>query len=134
MFKFVYFQKLVKSSLCYIQVMEVTIPEFGIRRKNEERRDGGCGIVYDPVTKQFAVNLHKSGLIGLFGGGVDEDEDIEAGVLREVIEESGLDDFMHVEGIAEAITHYHNILKKEAILLLPRFLVIVSSQKKDSKG
>lgn len=31
------------------------IPTFGIPRENEERRDGGCGIVYDPATKLFAV-------------------------------------------------------------------------------
>jgi hypothetical protein len=31
------------------------IPEFGIKRDNEERRDGGCGIVFDPATKLYAV-------------------------------------------------------------------------------
>jgi hypothetical protein len=30
--------------------METEIPEFGIKRENEERRDGGCAIVFDPVT------------------------------------------------------------------------------------
>lgn len=88
------------------------IPEFGICRENEERRDGGCAIVFDPRTGKFAVGVHhEGGLFRLFSGGVDADENIQDGVLREVREESGLHDFLLVEKIAEAMTHYHNTLK-----------------------
>ena len=34
---------------------QVKIPEFGLKRENEERRDGGCGVVFDPVTQRYAV-------------------------------------------------------------------------------
>ncbi len=88
------------------------IPEFGTKRENEERRDGGCAVVFDPKSQRYAVNKHaKNGLLGLFSGGVDPDEDIQVGILREVTEESGLDEFSHIEKIAEALTHYHNMLK-----------------------
>jgi ADP-ribose pyrophosphatase YjhB (NUDIX family) len=88
------------------------IPEFGIARENEERRDGGCGIVYDPHTKKFAVGKqHGNGSLRLFSGGVDAGEDIEEGILREVTEESGLHDFLLVENIGSAMTHYHNTLR-----------------------
>jgi len=105
------------------------IPEFGIKRENEERRDGGCAVVFDPRTQKYAVNKHaKNGLLGLFSGGVDADEDIQAGILREVIEESGLDDFAHVEKIAEAMTHYHNILKNvNRVAHATCFLVVLKS-------
>ncbi|OHA92021.1 MAG: hypothetical protein A3J09_00795 [Candidatus Zambryskibacteria bacterium RIFCSPLOWO2_02_FULL_51_21] len=88
------------------------ILEFGTKRANEERRDGGCAVVFDPVTQKYGVNRHTNGLLGLFSGGVDEGEDIQTGVLREVAEESGLHDFLHVEKIGEALTHYYHILKK----------------------
>lgn len=90
-----------------------SIPEFGITRENEERRDGGCGIVYDPATGKFAVGCDEgSGLFRLFSGGVAENEDLHEGILREVREESGLHDFGHIEQIAEAMTHYRNVLKQ----------------------
>lgn len=62
--------------------------EFGIKRENEERRDGGCAVVFDPQTQKYAVyhNL-KNGLLGLYGGGFDEGEDEREGVLRELSEE-----------------------------------------------
>jgi 8-oxo-dGTP pyrophosphatase MutT (NUDIX family) len=88
------------------------IPEFGIVRENEERRDGGCGIVFDPESQTYAVGEHTDdGLFRLFSGGVDPEEDIQQGVLREIIEESGLNNFKYVEKIAEARTHYRNTLK-----------------------
>ncbi len=63
--------------------------EFGIKRENEERRDGGCGVVFDPETQRYAVGKNiDDGILRLFGGGVDKNEDIKDGVLREVIEES----------------------------------------------
>lgn len=100
-----------------------SIKEFGTPRENEERRDGGCGIVYDPATKLFAVGKQhqidpttgtpapSNGSLRLFSGGVSADEDITEGILREVREESGLYDFSHVEVIGQALTHYHNTLR-----------------------
>ena len=32
---------------------EEYIPEFGIKRDNEERRDGGVAIVFDPKSSLF---------------------------------------------------------------------------------
>ncbi len=64
----------------------------------------------------------------LFSGGVDENENIRDGVLREVTEESGLHDFLYVEKIAEAMTHYHNTLKNvNRIGKATCFLVILKS-------
>lgn len=109
------------------------IPEFGIQRENEERRDGGCGIVFDPATQRYAVwrqgsTGHETGLLRLFSGGVDAGEDIEEGVLREVREESGLHDFLYVEKIGEAMAHYHNSLKNvNRIAKATCFLVILRS-------
>ncbi len=92
--------------------LEENIPEFGLKRENEERRDGGCGVVLDPETQKYAVGKQTAdGLFRLFSGGVEPTEDIQEGVLREVIEESGLNDFLYVEKIAEAFTHYHNSLR-----------------------
>lgn len=108
--------------------MHTAIPEFGTKRENEERRDGGCGVVFDPVSQKYAVNKLHNGLLGLFSGGVDPDEDIQEGILREVVEESGLDDFQHVEKIGEALTHYHNILKNvNRVAHATCFLVILKS-------
>lgn len=91
----------------------IAIPEFGIKRENEERRDGGCGIVFDPKTQKYAVGKDTDdGFLRLFSGGVEEGEGIDAGILREVTEESGLYDFAHVEKVGEAMAHYHNNLKK----------------------
>ncbi|MCX6713498.1 MAG: NUDIX domain-containing protein, partial [Candidatus Vogelbacteria bacterium] len=87
------------------------IPEFGIKRENEERRDGGCGIVFDPTTQKYAVGKQGNGLFRIFSGGVDPDEDIKEGVSREVIEESGLYDFLHIEKTAECFAHYRNTLR-----------------------
>ena len=92
--------------------MSDTIPEFGTKRENEERRDGGCGVVFNPVSQKYAVVKHADNdLLILISGGVNAEENIEKGVLREVTEESGLHDFLYVEKIAEAMTHYYNFLK-----------------------
>jgi 8-oxo-dGTP pyrophosphatase MutT (NUDIX family) len=108
---------------------ESQVPEFGIRRENEERRDGGCGVVFDPATRRYAVGLQTDdGTFRLFSGGVDPDEDIEQGVLREVTEESGLHDFLHVEKIAEAFTHYRNTLRNvNRVAKATCFLVVLRS-------
>lgn len=105
------------------------IPEFGLKRENEERRDGGCGVVLDPETQKYAVGKQtEDGLFRLFSGGVDPAEDIRKGVLREVVEESGLADFMHVEKIAEAFTHYHNNLRNvNRVAKATCFLVVLKS-------
>ncbi len=109
--------------------MENKIPEFGIKRENEERRDGGCAVVYDPVSKKYAIGKQtKDGLFRLFSGGVDAKEDIKEGVFREVREESGLHDFGHTELLAEAMTHYHNNLRNvNRVAKATCFLVILKS-------
>lgn len=92
--------------------MSESVPEFGTPREDEERRDGGCAVVYDPATGLYAVGRREQdGLLLLFSGGVEEGEDITEGILREVREESGLYDFAHVERVAQALTHYHNRAK-----------------------
>src|SRR3989344_7434752 len=105
------------------------IPEFGITRENEERRDGGVAIVFDPQTKKFAVGLQTDdGLYRLFSGGVEEGEDIEKGTIREVVEESGLNDFFSVEKVAEANSHYYNSLRKvNRVAHATCFLIILKS-------
>ncbi|MEK7184566.1 MAG: NUDIX domain-containing protein [Patescibacteria group bacterium] len=105
------------------------IPEFGIKRENEERRDGGCGIVFDPKTQKYAVGKQiEDGMFRLFSGGVDPNENIQEGVLREVVEESGLHNFHHVEFLAEAFTHYYNSLRKvNRVAKASCFLIILKS-------
>ncbi len=105
------------------------ILEFGIKRENEEQRDGGCGIVFDPTTQRYAVGKEtESGLYRLFSGGVDPNEDIQEGVLREVVEESGLHEFLYTEKIAEALTHYRNNLRNvNRVARATCFLVILKT-------
>lgn len=107
------------------------IPEFGIKRDNEERRDGGCAIIYDPVKERYAIGKHvQDGFLRLFSGGVDSSEDIKTGILREVYEESGLYDFEYVEKIGEAFCHYHNSLKNvNRVAHATCFLIILKSVK-----
>jgi len=102
------------------------IPEFGIKRENEERRDGGVGIVFDPNTKKYAIGLqHEDGSFRLFSGGVDSNEDLEKGILREVTEESGLCDFKYVENIGQGFAHYYNSLRKVNRVTLSTCLLII---------
>ena len=109
--------------------MPGSIPEFGEKKKDEERRDGGCGIVYDPATGEYAVGKQANGLFRLFSGGVEEGEEIEEGVLREVMEESGLYKFSYVEKIAEALCHFHNSLKNvNRLAHAVCFLVVLESR------
>ncbi|HAQ02592.1 hypothetical protein A2467_00025 [Candidatus Nomurabacteria bacterium RIFOXYC2_FULL_36_8] len=107
------------------------ILEFGIKREGEERRDGGCSVVFDPQTQKYAVyrNL-KNGVLGLFGGGFDEGEDEETGVLRELVEESGLVDYLHIEKVDKVLTHYFNSNKQvPRVAYATCLLVILNSQK-----
>ncbi len=104
------------------------ILEFGIKRENEERRDGGCGVVFDPLTQKYAVGQEEDGKLRLFSGGVNEGEDFKDGTLREVTEESGLYDFLHVEKIAEAMCHFRNNLKNvNRIAHATCYLIILKS-------
>ncbi len=106
------------------------IPEFGIKRENEERRDGGIGIVFDPQTGLYAVGRHTTdGFYRLFSGGVDPSEDTQEGTLREVTEESGLYDFSHIEKIGEAFAHYYNSLRNvNRVTKCTCFLIILESR------
>lgn len=88
------------------------IPSFGTPRENEERRDGGCAIVYDPQTRTYGIGKRPNNHYhGLFGGGFDDGEDPETGVLRELKEESGLCNYAYVEKVGEAHAHYYNRVK-----------------------
>ena len=91
--------------------MEETVPEFGTKRENEERRDGGCSVVLDPVAQRYAVGLREDGFVLLFSGGLEQGEEVEQGILRELREESGLHNFKHVEAVGKALAHYHNDAK-----------------------
>lgn len=105
------------------------ILEFGIKRENEERRDGGCSVVFNPETQRYAVyrNL-KNGILGLYGGGFNGGEDEREGVLRELMEESGLNDFLHIEKVDKILTHYFNRNKGiNRVALATCFLVILKS-------
>lgn len=106
-----------------------TLPEFGIKRENEERRDGGCAVIFNPATGLCGVGKRTSGgQILLFGGGVSAEEDMQEGVLREVREESGLYDFKYTENIGAVETHYHNIAKNvDRVARATCFLVILKS-------
>jgi 8-oxo-dGTP pyrophosphatase MutT (NUDIX family) len=105
------------------------IPEFGIKRENEERRDGGCAVVFNPVSQKYAVGEQENnGSYRLFSGGVDKEENIKNGVLREVTEESGLYNFLYVEKTAQALCHYYNSLRKvNRVTDSTCFLVILKS-------
>jgi ADP-ribose pyrophosphatase YjhB (NUDIX family) len=105
------------------------IPEFGIKRDDEERRDGGCAVVFDSVSQKYAVyrNL-KDELLGFYGGGFNKDENEKDGILRELAEESGLYDFLYVEKIDKVLTHYYNSNKElNRVALATCFLVILKS-------
>ena len=105
---------------------EIEILEFGIKRENEERRDGGCSIVFDPISQKYAVyrNL-KNGVIGLFGGGFDEGEDEREGALRELREESGLTHYKYVEKLGNADVHYHNSNKNVNRVARASFFLVI---------
>ena len=104
------------------------ILEFGVKRENEERRDGGCGVVFDPETQKYAVGKDFNGWFRLFSGGLNVGEEIKEGVLREVREESGLHDFLYVEKMAEALCHFHNILKNvDRVAHATCYLIILKS-------
>ncbi len=95
-----------------LPIKKVIARETGQKRENEEFRNGGAGIIFDPATQKYAVSEFENGKILLFAGGVDDGESVEKGVLREVAEESGLYDFKYVEWIESSYAHYFNTLKQ----------------------
>jgi hypothetical protein len=108
-----------------LPMKQVIVPHFGTPRENEEYRGGGCGIVIDTQSQKYAVYQTPEGVTGFFSGGVNKDENIVDGVLREIREESGLYDFADTEIIAEAVAHYHHAGKHlnriaDATLILVR--------------
>ena len=107
--------------------------EFGIKRENEEKRDGGCAVIFNPQNGLFAVYRNeKNGILGLYGGGFDEGEDEKDGVLREVREESGLYDFSYVKEVERVITHYFNINKNvNRVATATCFLLIINSEDRE---
>ncbi|MEK7113916.1 MAG: NUDIX domain-containing protein [Patescibacteria group bacterium] len=112
------------------------IPEFGIKRENEERRDGGCAVIFDPESGLYAVGRHHdNGRLRLFSGGVEEEENVHEGIKREVLEESGLYDFQHGEEIGQALAHFYNSLKNVNRVALATCLLLVLRSKdlKDTK-
>jgi leucyl-tRNA synthetase len=93
-------------------IRKVIAPETGLRRENEEFKDGGAGVVFDPVAQKYAFADLGNGKQLLFAGGVNDGEDVKAGILREVTEESGLHNFKYTEWIETGYAHYFNQLKK----------------------
>jgi len=112
-----------------LEIKEVVAQETGVAHPDEERRDGGCGVIFDPETQKYAVAKHPDGLVRLFAGGVADGEDMEKGVLREVTEESGLYDFQHIEKIRASFTHFYNSRKNiHRSALATCFLAILKSR------
>lgn len=95
-----------------LPIRHVIAAETGIKRTNEERRDGGCGVIFDPKAQKYAVARYVDGMYRLYAGGVEDGEDLRQGILREITEESGLHDFQNVEVIGSAFAHFHNVRKK----------------------
>lgn len=109
---------------------EEKLLEFGTKRENEQRRDGGFAVVFDPETKLYAVGRKiDDGFCIFFAGGVEDREDIKNGTLREVVEESGLNDFLYVEKLGEAWVHYYHTIKKvNRVAKATGFLVVLNSK------
>jgi leucyl-tRNA synthetase len=95
-----------------LPLRQAIIRETGIKRENEEFRDGGAAVVFDPISQKYAVALHDDGKPLLFAGGVGENELVKDAVVREVLEESGLYDFKNVELLEVSYAHYFNTAKK----------------------
>ena len=111
-----------------LSAREVVVQEFGIVHANEERRDGSFSVVFDPKRQKYAVATHPDGLIRLFGGGAEGSEDLERGIRREIVEESGLYDFGTIERIKHYFAHYFNSRKQVyRSALAVCFLVILKS-------
>ena len=94
-----------------LPIKKVIARETGLKRENEEFRDGGAGVVFDPLSQKYAVALWQSGGISLFAGGPDEGENVKDAIIREVKEESGLYDFAYTEWIETSYAHYYHRAK-----------------------
>jgi leucyl-tRNA synthetase len=116
-----------------LPIRQVIAPETGIHRENEERRDGGCGVIFDPDSQKYAVYKKPTGIFGLYGGGVDSDEDLTKGILREIEEESGLHACQHVEYIAATESHYYNSARKVNRVAKAHCLLLVLENTKTKK-
>lgn len=116
-----------------LPIKKVVARETGIKRENEEFRDGGAAVVFDPASQKYAVALHKDGKPLLFAGGVDDGEHVHDGIIREVKEESGLYDFKHVEWIETSHAHYFNTAKQvNRVARAECLLIILNSTKTKS--
>ena len=101
-----------------------------IKRENEEFRNGGAAVIFDPKSQKYAIALHPDGKPLLFAGGVNEGEHVHHGILREVEEESGLYDFKHIEWVESSYAHYFNTAKKvNRVARAECLLVILNSTK-----
>lgn len=95
-----------------LPVRTVIARETGERRENEEFKDGGAAVVFDPKTQKYAVpEWRDDGRLGLYAGGVDDGETVHDAILREVREESGLHNFETVEWLDVAYAHYYHKAK-----------------------
>lgn len=95
-----------------LPIIQVVAMETGIRRENEEFKDGGAGVVFDPKTQKYAIGLFPNGKPLLFAGGVNKGERVYDAILREVQEESGLHNFKHIEHMGVSYAHYFNTAKQ----------------------
>jgi leucyl-tRNA synthetase len=117
-----------------LQIEQVVAPETGIKQINEERRDGGCGVIFDPKTQRYAMNKRvsgiKAGMLGFYGGGVEKGENLKKGIFREIEEESGLYDFKEIYKVGSAFAHYFNTLKRvNRVASANCFLAILNCRK-----
>jgi leucyl-tRNA synthetase len=109
--------------------IQVVAEETGTSKVGEERRDGGCGVIFNPQTQKYAAASSSDGLVRLFAGGVEGAEDLEKGILREITEESGLHDFLHVEKIRTCYAHFHNARKNvDRVAMATCYLVVLKSE------
>lgn len=95
-----------------LSIRQVVACETGIKRENEEFKDGGAGVVFDPKTQRYAIGLFPNGKPLLFAGGVNKGELVYDAILREVQEESGLCNFKYMEHIGVSYAHYFNTAKQ----------------------
>lgn len=106
---------------------QVIAPETGRKREDETFAEGGCAVVFDPQSQKYAFAKLENGWKCFFAGGVNPDENLDRGILREVEEESGLYDIQHYEEIATAYGHYRNVLKQTNRMAKATCLLVILS-------
>jgi len=95
-----------------LPIKKVVAGEFGQKKPNEEFRNGGAGIVFDPGSQKYAVaRWNDDGRVSLFAGGLNGKESVREAIIREVKEEGGFYDFERVEWIDVAYAHFFNKAK-----------------------